>query len=74
MYEKGLYSFSVVKVLWGLNEKIFYVWVYNCKEVDCIVLDIFGGCKEGYWVWSYKMNFFVNVVGKWVVKVVIEFG
>lgn len=71
---QGLFVYIVINVLCGFDECIYYVWMFNGKEFDCIVLDIYGGCKEGYWVWIYKQNFFGDLVGYWQVKVFIEVG
>ena len=59
----GLYAYTAINAPRGLDERIYHVWKFNGKEVDRIALDIHGGRKEGYRLWT-SLSLSPDLAGK----------
>lgn len=72
LHSVGLYAWTSVRAPRGLLENIHHVWIHNGEEVDRITLDIEGGGDTGYRAWTHKLNFPIDAVGQWQVRVMTD--
>lgn len=74
LHRDGICAYTAIRAPRGLQERVFYRWMFHGQEVARMPLEINGGRKEGYRAWSCIKTFPENAAGRWTVRVVTDAG
>lgn len=70
----GIYAYTAIRAPRGLHEEIHHAWSHQGTHYDRIPVEITGGRKAGYRMWTHKNNFPADPSGQWTVEIETESG